>query len=353
MLHVKLTNDSSIRRILIVKWNTLGDVALSTAQFEDIYRAFPDAAIDLHTLPEWAPLFADDPRFEDILAIDVLPNAVGRGGIRQWLKRVRHGRYDLIVDLQSNDRSRLLMTLLWLTGAAPRYRMGKIWQFPYTLAPRPDDRIQHPFELQQRTLQSGQIPTPTPRPVLYPGPERLESVRNLMATNHLEEGKFAVLMPGSHAAGALKRWGSERYARLALLLKQRGVEHVVLVGSKDDLEECQAIEGYCEGGWLHNLCGQTELGDLAPLCGQARLIVANDTAIAHLASCSDRPLVVICGPTDPRKVKPVGDNVVALQAEGLECLNCSCAPLCEHHTCMVRITPEQVLAALPPGTISE
>ena len=60
----------------------------------------------------------------------------GAGGWR-WLRFVRSRRYDLIVDLQTNDRSRALMTLLWLSGAAPRHRMGNHRRFPYTIAPDP------------------------------------------------------------------------------------------------------------------------------------------------------------------------------------------------------------------------
>ena len=96
-----------------------------------------------------------------------------------------------------------------------------------------------------------------------------------------------------------------------------------------------------------NLCGRTEVLDIVPLCEGARAIVANDTGTAHVASCTERPMVVICGPTDPRKVKPVGDNVVALQAS-LPCINCYGKTCDHHHACMESITPEQVFETLRP-----
>jgi len=70
--------------------------------------------------------------------------------------------------------------------------------------------------------------------------------------------------------------------------------------------------------------------------------VANDTGTAHLASATGRPMVVICGPTDPRRVKPLGDNVDAFQAE-LPCINCY-RKHCAHHSCMRVITPAMVEA---------
>jgi ADP-heptose:LPS heptosyltransferase len=94
----------------------------------------------------------------------------------------------------------------------------------------------------------------------------------------------------------------------------------VLVGGPDEIEECQRIAQAC-GPWLINLCGQTAILDIPPLCEPARFIVANDTGTAHLAAATTVPMLVLCGPTDPRRVKPLGDNVTTLQAD-LPCINC-------------------------------
>ena len=56
-------------------------------------------------------------------------------------------------------------------------------------------------------------------------------------------------------------------------------------------------------------------------------------------------MVIVCGPTDPNRVKPVGDNVVGLQAD-LDCINCYCKKPCEHQRCMKEISPTMVLERL-------
>ncbi len=341
-----------IRRILVLKWSAMGDVVISTALIEDIRRAFPAATLDLHTLPPWAQLFAFDPRFATVSAIDVRRKQGGARGLWEWLRFVRRGRYDLIVDLQSNDRSRGLLTLLWFTGGAPRTLVGNHRRFPYDIAPAAATGMIHAFDLQQTTLRAAGIPTVTPRPVLHPGADHRRRAAELLAAHGLQNGDYAVLLPGCQAAGYLKRWGAERYAALAGQLRERGVGKVVVLGGPDEMEECARIEELCGGEWLVNLCGQTRILELVPICEGARLIVANDTGTAHVASATDRPMVVVCGPTDPRRVKPVGENVVALQASGLDCLNCYCKAPCDHHACMAAITPEMVLAALPPDLIS-
>ena len=89
-----------------------------------------------------------------------------------------------------------------------------------------------------------------------------------------------------------------------------------------------------------NLCGQTSLREVVALCEGARFVVGNDTGAAHLASAASVPLCVVCGPTDPRRVKPLGPAVRTCQAD-LACVNCY-RKHCEHHACMALLRTEDV-----------
>jgi heptosyltransferase-2 len=345
---IDLPADPRIRRILVLKWSAMGDVVISTALFEDIRRAFPDARIDLNTLPPWDRLlFSEDRRFSRVVAIDLRGGEGGWRGAWKWLRAVNRGRYDLLIDLQSNDRSRFLVSLLHLFGRGIPCRIGNHRRFPYNIAPDPPGGVIHPFLLQRRALEAGGIPATTPRPLLHVPERHRQRAAGMASLHRLEPGRYVIFLPGSQAAGWLKRWGAGRYAALADILHRNGIDRTVLIGGGDEEEECRRIEESAEEGGVVNLCGRTEILDIVPLCEGARAIVANDTGTAHVASCTDRPMVVICGPTDPRKVKPVGDNVVALQAS-IPCINCY-KKTCDHdHACMTSITPEQVFETLRP-----
>jgi lipopolysaccharide heptosyltransferase II len=336
-----LPADPRIRRILIIKWSALGDVVIATALFSDIRNAFPDAVIDLHTHPPHKQLFLHDPRFNELCAIDVR-RGQGWRGAQQWLRFVLDKAYDAVFDLQSNDRSRLLMTLWWLTGRSPRWRVGNHRRFPYNVTRAPESGVRHAFDIHRETLAAAGIPTLTDRPALHIGEDHHRRAAALMEAHGLEKDRFAVLIPGSKATGMLKRWGTERYAALAEMLKERGLKNVVMLGGPDDWEECARIAARCSGNWLVNLCGETRVLDIVPICAAARLIVANDTGPAHVASCTEAPMLVICGPTDPRRVKPVGNHVRALQA-GIDCINCYRKECSNRHACMELITPRMVL----------
>lgn len=338
-----LPGDPSIKRILVMRWSAMGDVAIASAAMQDIREAFPNGQLDLNTLPPWDSLFAHDPRFSRVLSVKLRGPGAGIAGIWRWLKEVAQARYDLIIDLQSNDRARLLMLLLWLSGRAPRYRVSNHRRFPYNIAPAAVAQPIHALDHMRASLAAAGIPPRATTPVLYPGKDHRRRAAELLENHGVSPGSYAVMLPGCQAAGYLKRWGALRFSALAIALRGRGIEHVLLLGAEDEAEECRSISIAC-GDWVINCCGQTRPLDIVPLCEQARLVVANDTGTAHVAAAAGRPMVVICGPTDPRKVKPVGPAVVALQAP-LFCVNCY-RKHCSHHSCMLLVTPDEVIESL-------
>lgn len=340
---VDLPADPTIRRILIMKWSAMGDVIIATALFEDIFLAFPNREIHLDTQPAWRNLFAQDPRFQKILTVDWRDRRHRLRQMRDWLRQVQAQHYDLVIDLQCNDRSRLLLSLLGLSGQCIRHRLGNRRQIPYTIAPAEWPKPTHVFLKGRAALQAGGIPTTTPRPVLHVPDRHYAQARALMSRHGLSAHHYALFLPGCNAGGYLKRWGADRYAALAHRLHQKGLENIVLIGGPDEVEECQRITQQC-GSWLVNLCGQTEIFDIPPLCESACFIVANDTGTAHLAAAATTPMLVLCGPTDPHRVKPLGDNVSALQAD-LPCINCY-QKTCSHHSCMNALTPDWVFQHL-------
>ena len=180
-----------------------------------------------------------------------------------WLREVRRGNYDLIVDLQSTDRARILHALLLASGARVPYRLGTHRRFPYNIAPGPQASTVHAFEHLRAALRAGGIPTVTPRPALFVPPRHRRRATELLSSHGLgADSRYAVFLPGCQAAGYLKRWGALRYSALALYLREAGYERIVILGAKDEMEECRRIQQAC-GDWAVNLCGLTEILDLS------------------------------------------------------------------------------------------
>ena len=324
----------------------MGDVVISTALIQDIVNAFPNAQIDINTLPPWDLLFKNDPRFSRIIAIDLHGKGKRFSGTLGLLRIIKKGCYDMIVDLQSNDRSQILLILFHLFFRRTPYRVGNHQRYPYNIFPKiSPSTILPAFEHQRLTIDAMGIATLNPRPVLYVNTVNRKQAETLLHKNSLQSGHFVIFLPGCDAHGRLKRWGITNYARLAFHLHRKKGFYVVLIGASDEQEECHAIQKLVDQPWLINLCGQTAVQEIVPICKQSAAIVANDTGTAHIAACAPTPMVVICGPTNPHRVKPPGPNVIAIQAK-LDCINCYCKKSCNHQSCMKRLSPEIVLQHL-------
>jgi heptosyltransferase-2 len=174
----------------------------------------------------------------------------------RWLSEVRRRRYDAIFDLQGNDHTRILLGLLWLSGSRVRYRAGYHRRFPYNVAPpAPSSSSAHVFERAAAMLAAAGIAPRAERPVLVVPEEQQRHAEALLVGAEVADDNFAVLLPGCHAAGYLKRWGAARYAALAQRLRNAGMARVVLLGGQDELEEYRQIAA-AAGPQVINLCGR-------------------------------------------------------------------------------------------------
>ncbi|MGQ5263726.1 glycosyltransferase family 9 protein, partial [Micromonospora sp. ZYX-F-536] len=114
-----------------------------------------------------------------------------------------------------------------------------------------------------------------------------------------------VLHPGSNIPA--KRWPAERFAALARALTDRG-HRVLLTGSAD--ERMLAVRVAEAAGLPPTavLAGRTDLGALAALVADARLVVSGDTGVAHLATAYGTASVVLFGPVPPAHWGPPPDR---------------------------------------------
>ena len=134
-------------------------------------------------------------------------------------------------------------------------------------------------------------------------PPALESQaagRDLVATLPLAGGGFAVLHPG--ASVPARRWAPAGFAAVARWLLERDV---AVVATGTDAER-PVVEELCrrEPGVI-DLCGRTGVCDLAGVLSAARLVVSNDTGVAHLAAAVRAPSVVTFLGDDPGRWAPI------------------------------------------------
>ncbi len=133
------------------------------------------------------------------------------------------------------------------------------------------------------------------------------------------ENRTIILAPG--ASLPLREW--PYFVELALRLRAVYPQfELMLVGGPGETK-FQSVFYRALGGKITDYIGKTDLGQLLTLLKSARLVVANDSGVAHLAATVALvPTVVLFGPGDPGYVLPLGERAVAVRVEDLPCSPC-------------------------------
>ncbi|PVZ08263.1 glycosyltransferase family 9 protein [Actinomycetospora cinnamomea] len=152
-----------------------------------------------------------------------------------------------------------------------------------------------------------------------------------------------VVHPG--AAYGAKRWPPERFAVVTGALARQG--HPVVVTGGDG-ERRLTAEVVVRAGLPPDadLGGRTDLAGLLDLVAAARLVLAGDTGISHVATALGTPSVTLFGPVPPSQwgPPPGGPHVVLGDAAARRGERFADDP----DPALLAVTPDEVLAALAP-----
>ncbi|MGH7880467.1 MAG: glycosyltransferase family 9 protein, partial [Candidatus Binataceae bacterium] len=113
----------------------------------------------------------------------------------------------------------------------------------------------------------------------------------------LQANKFILIFPGS--GSQRKNWPVEKFAELAE--RRVGAMSGLVVLGPAEVE----LAGSFPDRRIATLTGLA-LGEVAGLAESARAFAGNDSGVAHLAAAAGAPGVVLFGPTDPRRWRPLG-----------------------------------------------
>ena len=157
-------------------------------------------------------------------------------------------------------------------------------------------------------------------------------------TNRPIDTSKILIHPGS--GSKRKRWPLTQFLKLEKVLKKRGLQPQFICGpAEQDLTE--KLQG--QNQKVQNL---NELTDLVDLLESAGGYIGNDSGVSHLAAFVGLPSVVIFGPADPVRWKPLGPRVQMVYPE-LDCQPCfEIEPEnCAQPECLANVSPESVLSA--------
>ncbi len=343
------------RRILVLCLGGIGDTVLAFAALRDLRRACPDDHLTaLAMWPQSAQLLEDLGVFDEVLQHNFQGDPWWRS---LWpTLKLRLKRYDVsILTFPTNRFEYNLFS--YLLGAKQRLghsyvRGGDLANLRFLLTERVTQQASRHTVDENRALVAhftGRMPEEPADIRLGPlDPAYHQEAARMLA--HLREPLLGIHAGCSTYKGlAAKRWPAERFGRLCLRARRELGLQPVIFGMPDELDLKLRIQAVCPEVFFAH--GET-IRHTAALIGRCAVMVSNDSALAHIASALDVPVIMVCGPTDVGEIGPCtgAGRVVSAELGCSPCFRVGRRPMrCRHKTyqaCMKQITVGQVLGAV-------
>jgi heptosyltransferase-1 len=282
-----------MKRILLVKTSSLGDVVHNLPVATDIRAAVPGAEIDWVAEESFVAVPRLHPAVAHVLPVAIrrwrssLLGAAARREIAGFLGELRKLPYDAVIDTQGLIKSAVLARLARGTRhgfdlASAREPLSffydRAYSVPWTL-----------HAVQRNRLLAA-------RALGYALPARVDYGIAAPPAKFvwLPDGRHAVLLHATSARSKL--WRVESWIELGARLAERGVRSVLPWGDTVERLRAEEIARPIPGAVV---APALSLADAAAMLGGAHAVVGVDTGLTHLAAALGRPTVALYGATDP------------------------------------------------------
>jgi ADP-heptose:LPS heptosyltransferase len=314
-----------IKKILVIRFSSFGDIVLTYPFLTLLRKYFPSARIDYLTKSAYAPLVKMHGSTDNI--IEFKNEKIGE--LRNIIKK---NNYDLIFDLHKNIRS--VFSTLFTKPEKIRYKKNTIKKlllaaFKINLL----DNIVPVYKTYINALSE----------------IHFQENMDLLKADLIFDNEPAVKEPYILIAPSSKHFTKTLPKdKFEEIIKEVKNKKIVLIGDRSfkDMELCVYLEKISPR--VINLCGKTNYNTLANLIFNCDLVICNDSGVLHLAEALDKKIIVFFGST----VKEFGfypqlESTVVFENNNLKCRPCTHIGKAEcpkkHFKCMNDINVNEII----------
>ena len=333
-----------MKRVLLIKLTSLGDLIHALPALSDAKRACPDLEFD----------WAIDENFQEIASWHPAVKAIVTTNHREWrealahpstlgsvssiIARLKAEKYDLVIDGQGNFKTALLS--LFANGPRAGFDRHSVREWVAHLAYQRRYAVTksaHAIE-RLRRLFAAALAYPAPGSPPDFGIQRNRFVRP--KTDLPRE--YLVFV--HNASWKTKLWPEAYWVDLLAKSVQAGFN--VLLPWGNEREEARARRLAVHPGI--QVLPRLSLSELAYVFERARACVCMDTGLSHLVAALNVPSITLYGSTDSGLIGASGASQVHLRSD-LECSPCqekTCRYSSGDNPCLKQITPDKVFGEL-------
>ena len=287
-----------IRKVLVAKLRHHGDVLLSSPIYSLLKARYPHLEIDCYIYSETLPMLDGHPAISNFLLYDKewkkLPLYKRALQELRLLKKIRHKRYDLVINLTEGDRGAIAAKVSrapYAVGFDPEGGGMRGKKKCYTHLIKHTARPRHTVEKQLDALRViGLFPKSDERDLHFHIPDEAKERVNRL----LPELPFVQIHPVSR--WMFKTLPEESIALVINTLNERG-ERAVLTASLDPREMEMNARICALAPSAIDLSGKLTLKELGAVIERSKMLITVDSVPLHLASALKKPTVALFGPT--------------------------------------------------------
>lgn len=330
-----------IKKIVLIKLSSMGDIIHALPVVADIKRAEPKAHITWIVDAAFAELLSWHPDIDTVIALPLRALIKQKTQIIAWrrlwvaMQKIRKLKATISVDLQGLVKSAVVT---WLAGgmrhgqdrASARESLAALAYHQAHAIPKQQHAV-----VRNRQLAKQALGLPTDLSLDY----------GLQKKHSPSTPPFVLFFHGTTWPN--KHWPLSHWQRLAKEAIRSGYT-VVMPWSND--EEKKRAEAIVSVDPKAITClPKGSLTDLKNTLAKASGSISLDTGLGHLAAALSVPNVAIFGPTSPERARPFGKQQKVYQSDALPCIPCikrfcriSDNPHTKEPPCMLALAPQAV-----------
>jgi len=292
-------------KILILRFSSIGDIVLTSPVVRCIKTQFPEHQIHFATKANFKNLFIRNPYIDKIHCLD--------NDISTLISELKAEKFDLILDLHRNLRTRIIRTKLRVkTYAFDKLNLEKWMMVNLKINMLPYEHIVDRYlytALELKVQNDGK------------GLDYFIDPNCSISEFNLPQAYHVYALGAQHSTKKLPL-----HKQIELL--QNINQTVVLIGGKEDEAAGLALAEVAPNAI--NLCGQLSIDQSALLMQGSAKVYTHDTGMMHIAAALKKPIVSIWGNTisefgmGPYYGKyPLSEENLILEVSDLRCRPCS------------------------------
>jgi ADP-heptose:LPS heptosyltransferase len=278
-------------KILIIKPSSFGDIVQALPVANALKYGYPKCKITWVVFKGWEDLISLCPDIDETIIWD---RKKGIAGFKDALKLAQKTQYDLIIDLQGLLRSAFFAKFAYGKEKIGAPGMKEFSNFIIDEVYPKSSKLNAALRNLEvvRYLDIGNFEL---KANIIVDDETIKSADKILSENKIGS-RFITIFPFSRGRG--KEWSIENYKRLIKFFHNRFPEiQVVILGNSGG-------KGKIVYDNTVDICGQTNLKELAALLSKSSLSIGSDNGGMHLSCMLNTPSIFIFGASDANETAP-------------------------------------------------